>query len=156
MDLLLRGSGQVYQSYTFQAHAVASAAALAVQKTVQRDGLVENSGKMGLVLRDLLVSHLGPKKYVGDIKGRGLFYAVEFVKDKSTKESLDPELKFGVRVQQPALDLGVSIYPGAGTVDGKRGDHILLAPAIIVTEQELKQIVSVVEAAYDGAEREIR
>ncbi|KAJ4290915.1 hypothetical protein N0V90_010111 [Kalmusia sp. IMI 367209] len=155
VDTIEQGSGQVYQSYTFQAHAVASAAALAVQKIVERDGLIENSKKMGVILQNLLCSRLGEKRFVGNIRGRGCFFAVEFVQDRATKESFDPNVQFGIRVQQRALDLGVHIYPGVGVVDGERGDHILLAPAIVVTEQDLEKIVSVVETAYDDVERDI-
>ncbi|EOD49789.1 putative acetylornithine aminotransferase protein [Neofusicoccum parvum UCRNP2] len=155
MDVLERGSGNVVQSYTFQAHAVASAAALAVQNIVQRDGLIENSARMGVVLEELLRSALAEKMFVGNIRGRGCFYAVEFVKDKSTKESLDPALKFAYMLAERALDMGVHLYPMSGTVDGKRGDHILLAPAITVTEEQLRGIVGVVKAAYDEVEAEV-
>ncbi len=155
MDVLNQGTGVFYQSYTFQAHAVACAAALAVQKIIIRDGLVENCRKMGHVLRELLVSRLASKKYVGNIRGRGLFYAVEFVKDKVSKETLDPTFQFSVKIQQRALDRGVHIYPGIGVVDGYRGDHVMFAPAFIVNEEELKQIVSVTEAAYDEVEADL-
>ncbi|KAF9630316.1 putative acetylornithine aminotransferase protein [Lasiodiplodia theobromae] len=155
MEALEQGSGSVVQSYTFQAHAVASAAALAVQRIVKREGLVENSKRMGEVLERLLVERLGEKRFVGNVRGRGCFYAVEFVKDKQTKESLDPALKFAFKIQAKALDMGVHLYPMSGTVDGKRGDHILLAPAITVDEEMLTKIVSVFEAAYDAAEKEI-
>lgn len=155
MEALERGSGSVVQSYTFQAHAVASAAALAVQRIVKREGLVENSKRMGEVLERLLVERLGGKRFVGNVRGRGCFYAVEFVKDKQTKESLDPALRFAFKIQGKALDMGVHLYPMSGTVDGKRGDHILLAPAITVDEEMLTKIVRVFEAAYDAAEREV-
>lgn len=155
MEALEQGSGSVVQSYTFQAHAVASAAALAVQRIVKREGLVENSKRMGEVLEKLLVERLGEKRFVGNVRGRGCFYAVEFVKDKKTKESLDPALKFAFKIQAKALDMGVHLYPMSGTVDGKRGDHILLAPAITVDEEMLTKIVGVFEAAYDAAEKEI-
>ncbi|KAK7699249.1 hypothetical protein SLS57_012435 [Botryosphaeria dothidea] len=137
------------------AHAVASAAALAVQRIIKRDGLVENSKRMGEVLERLLLETLGEKKFVGNVRGRGCFYAVEFVKDKRTKESLDPALKFAFKIQEKALDMGVHLYPMSGTVDGKRGDHILLAPAITVDEEMLRKIVGVLEAAYNAAEREV-
>lgn len=155
MDVLEGGSGMVFQSYTFQAHAVASAAALAVQRIVKREGLVENSKRMGEVLERLLVESLGEKRFVGNVRGRGCFYAVEFVKDKKTKESLDPALRFAFKIQAKALDMGVHLYPMSGTVDGKRGDHILLAPAITVDGEMLRKIVGVLEAAYDATEKEL-
>lgn len=155
MHALDEGSGIFYQSITFQAHAVACAAALAVQRIIKRDKLVENSRKMGLVLERLLHEHMGSKKYVGNIRGRGLFYAVEFVRDKTTKVPFDSAIRLSTRVHQAALDRGVHVYPGVGVVDGYRGDHVMFAPAFIVNEEELKLIVAVTEAAYDAVEKEI-
>ncbi|KAI9733688.1 MAG: hypothetical protein M1834_003291 [Cirrosporium novae-zelandiae] len=129
IEAIESGSGWFNQACTFQAHPVACASALAVQNIVKRDNLVANSKKMGKVLEQLLTSSLAGKKYVRNIRGRGLFYAVEFAKDKETRET--------------------------GTVDEKRGDHILLAPAFIMTPQDLEGIVKVIMAAYDITEQEV-
>ncbi|KGO47151.1 Pyridoxal phosphate-dependent transferase, major region, subdomain 2 [Penicillium expansum] len=148
IDVLDRGTGCFNHGHTYQAHPVSCAAALAVQKIVRRDRLVENCARMGHLLEAKLRTHLGKEAYVGDIRGRGLFYAVEFVKDRQTREPLDPSLKFGPAVQKQAFDMGVAVYPGAGTIDGFKGDHVLIAPPFTVNEGDLEQIVTILASAY--------
>lgn len=87
-------------------------------------------------------------KYVGDVRGRGLFWALEFVKDKKTKEPLGRHLQFASKLYEATFNRGVAVYPGSGTVDGVRGDHVLLAPAFTVTEGELEVIVNTLHSAY--------
>ena len=149
------GSGGFNHAQTYQAHAVSCATALAVQKIVRRDGLVERCRSMGYVLEALLRHKLGHKKHVGDIRGRGLFWGIEFVADKASKMPFAPALEFGSRVQKRALRFGVAVYPGVATVDGARGDHVLLAPPYTVTQQELETVVNAVVAAYEAVEREV-
>ena len=149
------GTGMFNHGQTYQAHPLSCASALAVQRIVRRDGLVERCGVLGHLLERELREALGGRRYVGDIRGRGLFWGIEFVRDRESKRSFEPEVEFGYRVQRKAFDLGVAIYPGAGTVDGIRGDHVLLAPAYTTTEAELRTIVQVVREAYDFVERSI-
>lgn len=147
------GTGMFNHGHTYQAHPLSCASALAVQKIIKRDGLVERCRDRGLFLERELREALEGRKYVGDIRGRGLFWGIEFVQNKETKRSFEPKTEFGYRVQRKAFDLGVALYPGAATVDGVRGDHVLIAPPYTVTEAELKTIVRVVRAAYDTVER---
>ena len=150
---LAEGSGLVNHGQTYQAHPLSCATALAVQKIIERDGLVERCKMMGLILEKKL-SGLKTVKYVGDVRGGGLFWGIEFVRDTETKESFKPEVQFGSKVQKAAFDRGVAIYPGAATVDGTRGDHVLLAPSYTVNEMELEKIVAVVYKAYFAVEEE--
>lgn len=152
---LRSGTGMFNHGQTYQAHPLSCASSLAVQKIIKRDGLVERCNRMGKILERELRDNLVHKKYVGDIRGRGLFWGIEFVRDKVKKESFEPKVEFGYRVQRKAFDLGVAIYPGVATVDGVRGDHVLLAPPYTVTEVELRQIVRVLRDAYDAVERSI-
>lgn len=146
--VLNHGSGAFNHGQTYQAHALSCAAALAVQTIVRRDALVKRSAIMGKKLETLLRKFLGNETHVGDVRGRGLFWAVEFVKDKVSKQPFDPSVKFGLQVQAQALKLGVAVYPGSGTIDGTTGDHVLIAPAFTISEAELEQIVMVVLEAY--------
>lgn len=150
---LAKGSALLNHLQTYQAHPLSCATALAVQRIVKRDALVENCAKMGKVLEQLLRHALGECKYVGDIRGRGLFWGVEFVRDKRSKETFKPELEFGYKIQRRAFEKGVAIYPGAATVDGTRGDHVLLAPPYNVTEDELRTVVDVLRETYEEMER---
>ncbi|PLB45021.1 putative aminotransferase [Aspergillus steynii IBT 23096] len=129
IDVLRQGSNAYNHGHTYQAHPISCAAALAVQKIVRREGLVSRCAAMGRVLEELL-----------HIRGLGLFWAVEFVRDKASKETFDPAVRFGLRVQQAAFEKGVAVYPGAGSADGIRGDHVLLAPPFTITEDELETV----------------
>ncbi len=149
------GTGMFNHGHTYQAHPLSCASALAVQKIIKRDGLVERCNKLGKFLEKELRETLEGRKYVGNIRGRGLLLGIEFVQDKETKESFEPKAEFGYRVQRRAFDLGVAIYPGAATVDGVRGDHVLIAPPYTVTEADLRHIVQVVGEAYDAVEQGI-
>ena len=147
------GTGMFNHGHTYQAHPLGCASALAVQKIIKREGLVARCKTMGILLERDLRAALQGRKYVGDIRGRGLFWGIEFVQDKGTKTSFEPEVGFGYRVQRKAFELGVAVYPGAATVDGVRGDHVLVAPPYTVTEAELREIVLVLREAYEVVER---
>lgn len=152
VEALKGGTGLVNHGQTFQAHPVACAAALAVQGIVKREGLVSRAAEMGAAVSRLLQEAFAGCKYVGDIRGRGLFWALEFVRDRQTKEPFDPSSGFGVRVQQAAFDLGVALYPGAGTVDGVRGDHVILCPPLNISMEDIHTAVDTLRGAYDSVE----
>ena len=154
-DGLRRGSGNVAHGHTYQAHPVSCAASLAVQKIIKRDGLLDRCHKMGNLLQKMLLHEMGTCKYVGNIRGRGLFWGIEFVQDKQTREPLDPALAFGPRFQERVFERGVAIYPGSGTVDGKMGDHVIISPAYTVTETELRTVLGIVKEVYGEMEHEI-
>ncbi|KAK0385428.1 hypothetical protein NLU13_7904 [Sarocladium strictum] len=147
VDVLRQGSKAFVHGHTFQAHAISCAAALAVQKIVRRDGLVERSAAMGEILGTLLRQELAQCRSVGDIRGRGLFWAVEFVKDKATKEPFDASILYGPKVQEEAFERGVAVYPGHGTIDGTAGDHVLIAPPFTVDESTLKKVCELLRDA---------
>lgn len=144
VDVLRQGTNSFNHGHTYQAHPISCASALAVQKIVRREGLVAQCAKMGKLLEAKLRRELAGCKSVGDIRGRGLFWAVEFVKNTETKETFDPKIAFGLQVQLTAFDKGVAIYPGAATVDGKHGDHVLIAPPYIITESQMDTVCEVV------------
>jgi len=155
IDALRHGTSSFNHGHTYQAHPVACASTLAVQRIMRREKLVENCAQMGKVLYSLLRQELGGRKYVGDIRGRGLFWALEFVQNKETRASFDAAVGFGVRFQTMVFDLGIAVYPGAGTVDGTKGDHAIISPPYNVTEEQLRTIVDGLKAAYLELEREI-
>jgi len=146
-----RGSGFFQHGHTYIGHPTACAAALAVQKVIQRDDLLAAVRRQGAGLRDRLDAAFGTHPHVGDIRGRGLFMALELVEDRATKEPFDPALRLHARVKVEAMARGLMVYPMGGTIDGRRGDHVLLAPPFIVTEDELGEIVERLVAAVDAA-----
>jgi adenosylmethionine-8-amino-7-oxononanoate aminotransferase len=105
----------------------------------------------GRYLREALVARLGSHPNVGDIRGRGFLQAVELVTDQDSKSPFDPDLKLHVRVKRAAFERGLLVYPGGGTIDGERGDHVLLAPPYITTDAQLDQIVALLADALDHA-----
>lgn len=155
VETLRKGTAMFNHGQTYQAHPVCCAAALTVQKVVQRENLVEQCAIKGRKLEALLKETFEDAQHVGNIRGRGLFWGVEFVQDKATKRTLAPEMAFGIKVQEEALRLGVAVYPGRGTADGLTGDHVLLSPPLTITEDELIKAVQVLKAAYDNVVRSV-
>ncbi len=153
VDVLRDGTGMFNHGQTYQAHPLSCATALAVQKIIQREDLVARCKTMGDILEKLLGKAFNNEisKYIG----RGLFWGIEFVANKRTREPFPPSVEFGLRVQKKAFELGVAIYPGVATVDGVRGDNVLLAPPYTVGEHDLRRIVEVVEIAYAEVESEV-
>ncbi len=153
---VMAGGGGFLHGQTYQAHPVACAAALEVQRIIAEDGLLANVRAMGDRLEAALLERLGNHRHVGDIRGRGLFRAIELVADRATKQCFDPALKLHARVQAECLARGLSLYPMGGTIDGVRGDHVLIAPAYIATPADIDGIVArlgeAVDAAVAGAE----
>ena len=151
VEAFRQGSGLFQHGHTYLGHAVACAAALAVQRVIIRDNLLSQVGKRGEALQGMLQQRFGDHPHVGDIRGRGLFWGVELVSDRATKQWFDPSRKLHARIKAEAMAEGLMVYPMSGTVDGVRGDHILLAPPFIASEDELAQIVQRLGVAVDRA-----
>ncbi|MRV73333.1 aspartate aminotransferase family protein [Duganella sp. FT92W] len=148
---LRNGSGVFQHGHTYVGHPVAAAAALAVQRVIQRDCLLGAVTVRGASLRRLLRDAFGAHPHVGDIRGRGLLWALELVRDRDTKEPFAPSLKLHEAVRTQAMACGLIVYPMGGTIDGERGDHILLAPPFVATEADLVEIVARLQEALERA-----
>jgi adenosylmethionine-8-amino-7-oxononanoate aminotransferase len=144
------GSGGFMHGQTYQAHPVACAAALEVQRIVAEDALVASAAQQGEQLERLLVERFGNHRSVGDIRGRGLFQALEFVADRTTRTPFNPASGVAEAVKQAAMDRGLGIYPCVGTMDGVCGDHVIVAPPFNVTDAELGEIVGRLGEAVDA------
>jgi adenosylmethionine-8-amino-7-oxononanoate aminotransferase len=151
IDAIAAGSGFFQHGHTYIGHPVACAAALAVQRVLVRDRLVERCAQQGARLRDELDEAFRYHPYVGEVRGRGLFQAIELVADRSTKAPFDPALKVHAKVKRAALELGLACYPMGGTIDGARGDHVLLAPPFIITDDEMDVLIERLVEAVDTA-----
>lgn len=141
VEAMRQGSGLFQHGHTYLGHAVACAAALAVQQVIERDGLLAQVMARGQLLQDRLRAVLGGHPHVGDIRGRGLFWGLELVQDRATRQWFDPALKLHARLKAAAMTEGLLIYPMGGTVDGRCGDHVLLAPPFIASEADIETIV---------------
>ena len=151
VDAMSSGSGFFQHGHTYLGHAVACAAALAVQRVIERDGLLARVRDSGARLEGMLLDAFGAHAQVGDIRGRGLFWGIELVQDRASKQPLDPARKVHARIKKEAMARGLMVYPMGGTVDGRYGDHVLLAPPFITSDSELAQIVERLEAAIRAA-----
>jgi adenosylmethionine-8-amino-7-oxononanoate aminotransferase len=146
-----QGSGSFQHGHTYLGHPLACAGALAVQQVIRRDNLLANVKDQGAHLARRLAERFGNHHHVGDVRGRGLFQAIEIVRDRGTKEPFDPKFKLHARVKKEAMERGLLVYPMGGTVDGVSGDHVLLAPPFIVEAADIDRIVELLGAAVDAA-----
>ena len=156
VDAIARGSGLFQHGHTYIGHAVACAASLAVQQVIRRDRLLERVQRQGVGLRQRLQAAFGEHPHVGDIRGRGLFQAIELVQDRTSKATFDPQLKLHARIKAQAMARGLMVYPMGGTIDGRHGDHVLLAPPFIISDAELDVLAERLADAVDAALAEVR
>jgi adenosylmethionine-8-amino-7-oxononanoate aminotransferase len=151
VEAMSSGSGFFQHGHTYLGHAVACAAALAVQQVIERDGLLARVQQGGATLQRLLIEMLGAHPRVGDIRGRGLFWGIELVQERSSKAPFDPALQLHARIKKEAFSRGLMVYPMGGTVDGRYGDHVLLAPPFIASDSELALIAQRLHDAIQAA-----
>ncbi len=151
VDAFSRGSGFFQHGHTYLGHPVACAAALAVQRTIRRDRLLDACRDMGEMLATKLHARFDAHPNVGDIRGRGLFRAIELVADRDGKAPFDPQHRLHARIKQQAMQRGLMVYPMGGTIDGRLGDHVLLAPPFTIAAHEIDQVVDRLGDAVDAA-----
>jgi len=141
-DAIADGSGFFQHGHTYMGHPVAAAAALAVVRRLTDDGLTDRCRVMGEKLNAALADRFAEHPHVGDIRGRGLFQGVEFVLDRDSKTPFDPTLQIAKSLKAAAFQAGLICYPMGGTIDGKRGDHVLLAPPFIIEDGQIEELVT--------------
>jgi adenosylmethionine-8-amino-7-oxononanoate aminotransferase len=149
IQAILDGSGSLWNGHTYMSHAVACAGALAVLRTIEAEDLLENVRRKGEVLSRLLKQRFGQHRHVGDIRGRGLFWSLELVADRTSKEPFPASARLASRIKATAQENGLLCYPASGCVDGELGDHVLLAPTYDVTEEQLNVIVEILERTLE-------
>lgn len=150
-DTITGGSGAFQHGFTYIGHATACAGALAVQRVIEEDGLLENCRAMGALLTRRLADAFGGRPWFGDLRGRGLFIGLELVEDRAAKRPFDPALKLHARIKAAAFAEGLMVYPAGGTADGVSGDHVLIAPPFIIGEEHVGMIVERLGRAVETA-----
>jgi len=148
------GSGAFVHGHTYSQNPLSCAVACAVIDYLIKHDLVSRSAKMGEYLIRSLQS-LYRHDFVGDVRGKGLFAGVEFVKDKKTKEPFDPKLRLNAAIANRAFEKGLVTYPGGGGADGVKGDHLLLAPPFIINEEQIEKMVSILNETFAEITAEI-
>jgi adenosylmethionine-8-amino-7-oxononanoate aminotransferase len=148
------GSGAFVHGFTYGGHPPSAAAGAAVLKYVTEHRLVERAAERGRYLEERLAP-LRSRRIVGDVRGKGLMWGIEFVRDRSTKEPFDRTLRVAERVGEAAFERGLIIYPGSGNADGVRGDQLLIGPPLVITEEEIDRLIEMLTGAIDAVEREL-
>ncbi|MFP4044424.1 MAG: aminotransferase class III-fold pyridoxal phosphate-dependent enzyme, partial [Rhodosalinus sp.] len=144
------GSGFFQHGHTYNGHPVACAAADRVVQKLTEGGMVERAAATGARLRAALEDTFAQHPHVGDIRGRGMFLGLEFVQDRETRAPFDPAEARHKRLKDAAFDAGLVCYPMGGTIDGRRGDHVLLAPPFILTDDQIDELVDKLGRAIDA------
>lgn len=150
-DTIAGGTGVFKHGHTYLGHPVSTAAALAVQKVIAEDNLLHRVRTKGEQFVAMLDDAFGNDPHVGDIRGRGFFQGLELVADRATKEPFDRSHNLDAKIKAAAMDEGLICYPYNGSVDGTRGDHILLAPPFIISDDEMAELVGRLRKAVDTA-----
>ena len=150
-EAIRKGSGRFLHGHTYMAHATACAAALAVQRVIDRDQLLAKVKRQGRMLIEALQARLGQHPHVGDIRGRGLLVGIELVRDRESKEPFEAAAKLHLAVKRAAMARGLLLYPMGGTLDGRRGDHVMLAPPFILDDSAMDEITATTAAAIEAA-----
>lgn len=139
-DVLAEGSGKLANGHTYMSHAVACAGALAVLETIDEENLLPNVITQGSALKHQLEERFSEHPNVGDIRGRGLFLAIELVAERDTKAPFDAAIGLAASIKETAQENGLLCYPSSGCADGVNGDHILLAPPYIIDQRHVDEI----------------
>lgn len=150
-DAISLGSGFFQHGHTFMGHPMACSAALATVQTIVQENLLGQVTRQGERLKKQLESTLSSLPYIGDIRGRGLFIGIELVSDKQSKAPLSRDTPAHKQIKSLAMSYGLLCYPMAGTIDGKQGHHILLAPPFIISDEQIDELVSKLQHAIIDA-----
>ncbi len=148
---IVDGSGFFQHGHTYLGHPVATAAGLAVVTAVLERGLVSRVREMGGKLEAAMRTRFGQHAHVGDIRGRGLFWSLELVEDRESKQAFDPARKIAPRIKRAAFENGLICYPMSGTIDGKHGDHVMLAPPFIIDDAQIDEVIDKLSRAVETA-----
>ena len=157
VDAIAKGSGAFLHGFTYSAHPISVAAGRAVLRRIRASKLVHAAdssvaGTTASVLKKTLQGLLDMET-VGDVRGLGLLWGVEFVADKKTKAPFPREKSFAELVGQACRDRGLLVYPMQGCVDGVSGDHLLIAPPAVITPDQIAWAVEQLRAAVEEATR---
>ncbi|CEP63447.1 uncharacterized protein LALA0_S08e02674g [Lachancea lanzarotensis] len=156
VEAFTKGSNSIFGGNTYSSHAFNCSVALAIQKKILKEGLTENIFKMGNLmgkrLQDALLSY---SNIVGDVRGIGGFWSLEFVKDRATKDVFDVATNVAPRFKQICFDNKLSVMALSGTEEGTTGDRALLAPSFIIDEAYVNELVEKIVKSVDQLTKEL-
>ncbi|MCL2602532.1 MAG: aspartate aminotransferase family protein [Treponema sp.] len=143
-----KGTGSFVHGHTYGGNPLAAAAAVEVIKIVKEENLAANAKKQGEYLLNRLREKILPFPFVGDVRGKGLLQGVELVQDKQTKQPFARKLNVAEKLTKVLMKHGVVVYPGGGMADGENGDQFLLAPPLIITRDQVDELVEKMSAGF--------
>ncbi|HSR32443.1 MAG TPA: aspartate aminotransferase family protein [Anaerolineae bacterium] len=152
VEMIRQAHGDFNHGGTFSHHAVGAAAALATMDYLEGNDLISRAAQVGAYLGQRLVESLSDLTSVGDVRGIGMMWAIEFVANRETKAPYPRDAHFADRVCAHCMEMGVLLYPGHGSADGMRGDHLMVAPPFIATEGQVDVIVGTLREAIRKTE----
>jgi adenosylmethionine-8-amino-7-oxononanoate aminotransferase len=155
-EAIRTGSGAFEHGFTYSANPLSSAAGVAVLEVLRRRRLVARARQLGPVLERILRRLAERHAIVGDVRGRGLMWGLELVRNRSTAEPFPPALKVARQLALEARRLGLLLYPGSGSVDGARGDHVLVAPPLTISRAELARLGKLLDEALGALETSLQ
>ncbi len=150
-ETIENGTGFFQHGHTYLGHPAAAAAGVAVVNAMLDRTLIPRVRSQGAQLTAALQAQFGQHPNVGDIRGRGLFLGIELVNDRGTKAPFDPSRKVAAKIKAAAFDAGMICYPMSGTIDGQLGDHVLLAPPFIISDDQIDELVAKLSGAIGTA-----
>lgn len=149
-NTIANGSGFFQHGHTYMGHATAVAGSLAVLNTIEQENLLPRVQVAGDLLQGKLEKRFENHAFVGDIRGRGLFRALEIVADRETKTPFATSTKLHAKIKAQAMELGLMCYPMPGTIDGQQGHHVLLAPPFIISDEQLDELTDKLYFSIDA------
>lgn len=148
-----KGSGVFAHSHTFNGMPAASAAVVAVLEYMKKHGLIENAARMGKLIETELAPRLQESPFVGEVRGKGLMWGIELVRDKETKAPFDASMDAGGKLKALALERGMTLYPGKAMADGVNGDNIMIGPPLTVGEKDVRKIFEILADSLDSLQK---
>ncbi len=149
VELIRQRLGDFNHGGTFSHHAVGAAAGLATLRIIQEENLIRNAHEMGRYLGDKLTNAFGRHPHVGDIRGRGLFWGLEFVENRMTKVPFPAARRLDWKISERAFDLGLVVYHSQGCADGVNGDIIMVGPPLIINREQIDKLVEILATAVN-------
>ncbi|MEH7417505.1 aminotransferase class III-fold pyridoxal phosphate-dependent enzyme [Neobacillus drentensis] len=143
--LIQNSDGKFIHGYTYSGHPVAVAAGLAALDLYKREGVLDNVIKQGDCLFNRLLELKQKHTYIADVRGRGLLIGIELVRDRALDLLFDPDEKAAERLNGIAMELGAVFYPGSGSIDGTKGEHLIVSPPLNATKKEIDEIVRILD-----------
>jgi adenosylmethionine-8-amino-7-oxononanoate aminotransferase len=154
-DAFVRGSGRFIHGFTYSAHPVSAAAGVAVLDYIREKHLFDRVTPAGVELGRALKALREESSLIGDVRGIGLLWGIEFVRDRESRTPFEAAEHVADLVFDAAYEAGVLTYPIHGCADGVRGDHLLLAPPFILSSEEIATMAAGLKTALARVEQNL-